>query len=442
MIRVNKNLANGLNSEIKPARILIDHGGYAFGNLGDLAMLQVAVMRVNQYYPNAKLSVFTSSPQNLEKYLPGTIPVLIQLRKNWIEAKIIPIPRRLLTEKWGKRLSYIETSIKSRFPRIAHFLSRLIDRLSHSNNYATDDYYSIIRDSDMVIISGGGFITDYFKNHADGILDTLMLAQKLGKPTAIFGQGIGPLENISVVLKAKRVFPRLKVLGLREGLASKDLVGQLNVPQDRIIVTGDDSIEIAVKQANKPEARENIGVNIRLANYAGNFLHLLPSIGELLEDISRSSGAPIIPIPVKIGESQSDLGSIAQMCVLEETEYAQAKKINSPEDLIRQINRCRVVVTGSYHAGVFALACGIPIVALVGSDYYEAKFNGLVFQFGIASKIVMLNSKSMIIELRKAVEDSMQSQKENEFKLIEKAKLQVELSIKAWNRFFTMKSLR
>ena len=176
-------------------------------------------------------------------------------------------------------------------------MSRLNDRLLRTRSEAGNDYFSIIQDSDMVIISGGGFITDYFKNHADGILDTLQLAQNLGKPTAMFGQGIGPLENKFVRKKAKRVLPRLKVLGLRDGLTSMDYGKRLNVPQDRIIVTGDDAIEVAINQAQPSAGKRNIGVNIRQAYYAGNFHHLLPDIGKLLEDISRSNGITNNPNP-------------------------------------------------------------------------------------------------------------------------------------------------
>jgi polysaccharide pyruvyl transferase WcaK-like protein len=431
-----------MDSERRPMRVLIDHGGYAVTNLGDLAMLLVAVERITKYYPEAKIYIFTSSPQNLEKFFPEAIPVLIKLRKDWIEARVFLIPMKLLPVPWAKRLSHLETSTKSRFPRIAHLLSHIINRLSHSDNSAMDDYYSIIRDSDMVIISGGGFITDYFRNHADGILDTLMLAQKLGKPTAMFGQGIGPLGNPSFLWKAKQILPRLKALGLREGLVSRDIASGLNVPQERITVTGDDSIEIALKQSNTNERRRNIGVNIRLANYAGNFLHLLPSIGKLLEDISRSSGTSIIPIPVRIGGSQSDLESIAQLCNLEAAEYEQSKKISSPEDLVKQINRCQVMVTGSYHAGVFALACGIPVIALVGSDYYEAKFKGLAFQFGVGCTIIQLNSKTMLAELREAIEFGIQNQKRIESQLIETAEFQVDLSKKAWERFLSTENIK
>ena len=45
--------------------------------------------------------------------------------------------------------------------------------------------------------------------------------------------------------------------------------------------------------------------------------------------------------------------------------------------VIERVGECRVVVTGSYHGAVFALAQGIPVVALVKSPYYVNKMAGL-----------------------------------------------------------------
>jgi colanic acid/amylovoran biosynthesis protein len=62
---------------------------------------------------------------------------------------------------------------------------------------------------------------------------------------------------------------------------------------------------------------------------------------------------------------------------------ATAERVSSPEQVLGRVARCRVVVTGSYHAGVFALAMGVPVVALVASAYYHDKMWGLAHQFGV-----------------------------------------------------------
>ena len=65
--------------------------------------------------------------------------------------------------------------------------------------------------------------------------------------------------------------------------------------------------------------------------------------------------------------------------------------LDSPQDVIRRVGECRVVVTGSYHAGVFALSQGIPVVGLSRSDYYDDKFLGLADQFGPGCCLVALD---------------------------------------------------
>ena len=64
---------------------------------------------------------------------------------------------------------------------------------------------------------------------------------------------------------------------------------------------------------------------------------------------------------------------------------------------------CRIVVTGTYHAAVFALAKGIPVVGLSVSDDYSAKFLGLEDQFGIGCETVNLNTPDAMEQLRVAI---------------------------------------
>jgi colanic acid/amylovoran biosynthesis protein len=65
-------------------------------------------------------------------------------------------------------------------------------------------------------------------------------------------------------------------------------------------------------------------------------------------------------------------------------------KMESVTDVIRAAGRCRVVVTGSYHAAVFALAQGKSAVCIARSSYYAGKFQGLRNQFGDGCQVVSL----------------------------------------------------
>ena len=72
----------------------------------------------------------------------------------------------------------------------------------------------------------------------------------------------------------------------------------------------------------------------------------------------------------------------------------------TPEAVIRQIQRCRLVITGSYHAAVFALAMGIPTIGLAKSTDYIDKFMGLSALFGEGCETVVLNEQNSIQEIR------------------------------------------
>jgi colanic acid/amylovoran biosynthesis protein len=94
----------------------------------------------------------------------------------------------------------------------------------------------------------------------------------------------------------------------------------------------------------------------------------------------------------------------------DEGELTRALAIRTPLDLVRQIRRCRVVVTGSYHAGVFALANGIPTIGLARSDYYVDKFLGLADMFRVGCEMVSLDredaAETVRATLRRMWEDA------------------------------------
>jgi hypothetical protein len=55
---------------------------------------------------------------------------------------------------------------------------------------------------------------------------------------------------------------------------------------------------------------------------------------------------------------------------------------------------CRMVVTSSYHAAVFALARGIPAVGISSTPYYDGKFGGLRALYGPRAVSVLAVSEA------------------------------------------------
>ena len=68
-------------------KILIDNGCHDLRNMGDVAMLQVAVARLKQMWPEAEVQVITEDPHRLKKYCPDARAVSAHGRNLWLECQ-------------------------------------------------------------------------------------------------------------------------------------------------------------------------------------------------------------------------------------------------------------------------------------------------------------------------------------------------------------------
>jgi len=223
------------------------------------------------------------------------------------------------------------------------------------------------------------------------VLSLLSLAQRLGKPTAMFGQGIGPISQRALRLQAGAVLPKLNVIGLREDRIGRDLVLSLGMSAGAVVVTGDDALEL---MDGAPVATGRaLGVCMRVAGYAGVESVTAAAVGDLVIEAAVAFRAPIVGLPVSRYAASADIAALRALrhCGQNRADIV-VKDITTPKDLILAAASCRAIVTGSYHAAVFALAQGVPAVCLTKSSYYEAKFGGLQALFPSACFVVPLDA--------------------------------------------------
>lgn len=356
-------------------RILVDQSGYDLLNIGDVAMLQSCVSRLRQQWPGAEIMVIAHEPMRLESYCPDTVA----------------ISRSLADPPFSRFLSRRLVLASEQAWKIgAPYFS---DRLGGGRVGPDPSRTAIqaVRAADLVVASGGGYVTDSWCWHAAGVLSLLSLAQRLGKPTAMFGQGIGPISQRMLRMQAGVVLPRLKMIGLREDRIGRDLVLSLGMSPETVAVTGDDALELI----NVPAAAEGhaLGVNVRVSGYAGVDPAAAAAVGDLVLDAAAALQAPVVGLPVSRYAADADV--VALRALLQRGQRridVTMSDIESPGALIAAAASCRVVVTGSYHAAVFGLAQGVPAVCLTKSSYYEAKFGGLRAQFPGGCFVVPLDA--------------------------------------------------
>lgn len=429
-------------------KILVDNSAYHLANLGDLAMLQVAVKRLQTLWPHATINVITESAYLLRLYCPEAQAIVVDGRYGRLPGFINAyVPRPI-----AQSVLNLREKAWSTYPNQARVASQLIKKIrsrsrasrvapardtSHDTGALPPaQVLEAIHQSDLVVATGGGYIVDGF-DHAFVVLNTLQTAIELGKPTALLGQGIGPVSEPSLFAKAQQVLPSVDLIALREQRSSLPILKRLEIDLDRVMTTGDDAVELAY-QSKQAVLGTGIGVNLRLASYSDVQHDEVSILREVVHRVGSKYNASLISLPVSQVVGESDVHAIRQLLAEYRHTIDSWEQLSSPAKLIQRITGCRVVVTGSYHAAVFALSQGIPVVSLAKSDYYKGKFLGLADQFGIGCHVVLLDDEQLATRLEAAIDAAWRAATDMRPQLLAAAERQIEQGQAAYRRLATL----
>ena len=368
-------------------RILVDQSGYDLLNIGDVAALQSCVSRLQLQWPDAEIMVITHAPGRLASYCPSAIPIGPTFA-NRPSFRFLPRKLRLISEQaWKMAAPYFSGRLGA--ARIARGRPRTA--------------IQAVQAADLVVASGGGYVTDTWWWHAVGVLSLMSLAQRLGKPTAMFGQGVGPIGQRRLRVQAKAVMPRLAVLGLREDRIGRDVTLELGIPPGVVTVTGDDALELT--RGSSVADGKALGANLRVSGYAGVDSVAAAAVTDLMLEAADTLDAPIVALPVSRYPVDADIAALrALLRGKHSATDIVLDDLETPEALISAAANCRAIVTGSYHAAVFGLAQGVPTVCLTKSVYYDAKFWGLQALFPGACFVVSLDAPDYAAQLRTTIQ--------------------------------------
>ena len=373
-------------------RLLIEPSDYVLHNVGDMAMLRVAVSRLAAMWPNALIQVLSDEPARLQTFCPEAAPLRSAGREQWLANGFLPIRLRPYVSQ------EFPISLRIHAPKLVEVFWRRRLRHEPLSLKVLAEFTEAVSNADAVVVTGMGGITDAFPEYALAVLETLALAVRRRKFIAMVGQGFGPLQAPALVTRARAVLPSVDFIALREDRASLPLLLSLGVARERIMTTGDDAIEIA-HHLHLDQLGEGLGINLRAAQYSGVDLRQLQPLRQAFLNAADKHKAPLVPIPISHVPDEADARTIELLMEGHEDNFHTSLVPATPEAVIRQIQRCRLVITGSYHAAVFALAMGIPTIGLAKSTYYIDKFMGLSALFGEGCETVVLNEQNSIQRL-------------------------------------------
>ena len=403
-------------------KILVQNSGYHLKNLGDVAMLRAAYGELRRQQPDAEILVYTTDAERLQIFCPGALAAEVLPARTWARVFVFPgrlgraIARRVrFLDDWWLRLKLEQPQKAVRLLENfgVFFRSELpqIRRFTHE-----------VKSVDMVVATGGGYLNSTFSAHGRVVLTTLGLAQALGKTTAFLGQGVGPFEKGSCLEQlVAKAYGAAFLVSFREKKSSSAFVAKHRLVNTKF--TFDDANLLL--ESSYDDVRENepcLGLNLRLAKYSGIDSDFPAKFCEILRDLISERGVGLVPLPVATHDSDSDIDALESVASELADGLLTGIPTDSVEELVLRVSRCSVIVTCSYHAGVFGASLGIPVVLLSANGYYDQKLQGLSDAFdGRGVRLVDIRSENWRAEFSKAVIVSLDSSSQRDSQSIELA---------------------
>lgn len=436
-------------------RILIEQAIYDMRNKGNVALLQTAVNRFHQLWPGAHIDVLAEAPYILKLYSPQATPVSVYKCHDWSSQQA----RMAVIQRWlPQSLMRLFLELRAELDHRRSASNSTGDTLGiefpegqgkqtittpdpfqnmgmEDNGQNGTDFWQALRSADLVVASGGGYLSDADKPYLRQVLGRLKLALDLGKPVVMVGQGVGPIEDPELRAMLCAILPAVELILVREQRVAIPLLQSLGVDSAHIRMTGDDAIEMAylVRQNNWGNG---IGVNLRIASYTQVRRQSIAHLRTSLHRIAFKYNAPLVAIPISQNTQEADLAVTRELLAGYPHVSIGRRRFDTPRAVIHKIARCRIVVTGAYHAAVFGLAQGIPVVGLVKSTEYLNKFGGLADEFGSGCQIVRLDDPELDTKLEDAIDYAWQAAETLRPQLLAAAERQIQLGHAAYAHLY------
>jgi colanic acid/amylovoran biosynthesis protein len=231
------------------------------------------------------------------------------------------------------------------------------------------------------------------------------------------------------------------LIAVREKSAAPRLLAELGVDPSRICLTGDDAIELAY-EARIASLGSAIGISLRIAHYTELEQHHQTIVGAILKDSATRYGAQLIPLPISQSIHEQDATVVRRLMAGHNDPLNYRRRFETPLEIIKRTGRCRLVVAGTFHGAVFALAQGIPAVGLAKSKHYLNKFHGLADQFGSGCQVILLDDEQFQEKLATAIDAAWESAEQTRSQLLEAAQRQIQSGRAGYRRLYELVASR
>lgn len=387
----------GYKSKCPPARSgplqVFITGGYGYGNVGDEAQLAANLQHWRKIAPDCRITVATPDPVYTER-----------LHQN---VQTIPAARKALFGRNGIEYFGSETLFKVFFPFFCVFflfntwLMRAGVR-TLGLNHRQQAFLSELRESDVLFLSGGGYLTGMTLTRLWDNMLLMRLAAALRVPVILSGQTIGIFKGPVSRWLSRWGLKAARLIYLRDMDDSPAALQELGIAADKVEATFDDALffapspvnEVAslLKEAGVDPDRPYLAVN---AHYWGQSPEdsrgIMKDMAKVLDNVQTEHGLQVVFVPMhKDDELAMDeiRAGMKSPTFLPDHSYQPAMAVG----LIQNAHAC---LTMKHHPIIFAMAARVPVLSMAFDDYYAHKNKGAMDIFSQGDFLVQTEHREL-----------------------------------------------
>lgn len=259
--------------------------------------------------------------------------------------------------------------------------------------------------SDLVLLGGGGLFQDYWETRREDLLtenqagmlfyfSVPVLAALLHKPCMIYGVGVGPLTTPWGRDQMRLAFRLAQGATVRDS-ESLDLIRDIDPDAAKqVLVTADPAVNLERADAEEVDAfltrhdvepgTSIVGCCLRFWDFGVDSAGWEREVAQALDHLVAESNSTVVFLPFqkKKGATYEDDLAVSQrvrqlMTRGEKTRWLP--NVTSPALVAGVLARCRLVLAMRFHAVLFSLVAGTPVVAMA----YDPKVTSLMKQFSL-----------------------------------------------------------
>lgn len=256
-----------------------------------------------------------------------------------------------------------------------------------------------LKECDAAVIGGGGLFQDNYPL-ATFIWGIQYLCCRLqGKPVFTYATGVGPLRKYIPKKLTRWVYRGAKGITVRDN-ASKRLLIELGIPEEKVQLTADPALSLKLESSNDEIAKKRILLSVRPTKEHNT--KIIDTFQKIIPELQKRAEVAIIIM--QEGTIEDDCSIVNEIT----KDYPNIPIIipKNKEELKKELEDASLVISMRYHCLVLALMNNVPVIGI----NYGMKIRYLLEDICLENYCLDVNNLSF--ETLKEKFDSIQSQTE------------------------------